>query len=319
MEHVACNLCGSKDTRVRFPDTIGGGESSPSADRFRCTSSGYGKHHTIVECNRCHLVYTNPRPSHSDLIKSYGAVEDSLYLQERAGRVLTFSRHLVPIEKITGPANGRKLLDVGCYTGIFLDIASQKGWEAWGVDPSQWAVVQARGRGLHVIEGTLASLDGVDGSFDVVTMWDVIEHVADPCGEMRSAWRLLRPGGLLVTHTMDIDSLFARVMGARWPWLMEMHIYFFSKKTLGAMLEKAGFRVLRIAPQGRYQTLEYLGTRITALFGPLIGRPIEWMIRLLGIGRCAVPINLGDLVTAYAIKPQSDAPGRGVGSGTRSP
>ncbi len=310
MEYVACNLCGSTDTRVRFPDTIGESGQAPNAERFQCTSSGYGKHRAIVECNRCRLVYSNPRPSQSELIKSYEAVEDSLYLQERAGRVLTFSRNLVPIEKITGPACGRKLLDVGCYTGIFLDIAARVGWEAWGVDPSRWAVAQARERGLNVIEGTLAALKGDDGSFDVVTMWDVIEHVADPLDELFCAWRLLRPGGLLVAHTMDIDSLFARIMGSRWPWLMEMHIYFFSRETLRAMLEKAGFRVLRVVPQGRYQTLGYLGTRITALFGSGVGRPIERLIRVLGLGRRAVSINLGDLVTAYAIKAESDLPAR---------
>ena len=59
---------------------------------------------------------------------------------------------------------------------------------------------------------------------------------------------------------------------------------------------------MRIEPQGRYQTLEYLGTRVTALFGSVVGRPVEWLISALRVGQITVPINLGDLVTAYALK-----------------
>jgi ubiquinone/menaquinone biosynthesis C-methylase UbiE len=132
-------------------------------------------------------------------------------------------------------------------------------------------------------------------------MWDVIEHVPDPFGEMQQAQRILKPGGLLVVHTMDIDSLFARVMSKRWPWLMEMHIYYFSRRTLKAMLEKAGFTVVRIEPQGRYLRLGYFATRIGG-FSPLLGRLLARAFRLLRVGELPVPLNFGDLVTAYAIK-----------------
>jgi 2-polyprenyl-3-methyl-5-hydroxy-6-metoxy-1,4-benzoquinol methylase len=300
--YIPCNLCASTESRVRYPSTIDDEDPPSGAEAFRCTSSGYGKHHTIVQCSQCGLVYTNPRPDAPDLLESYESVQDPLYLQEREGRVLTFSHHLVPLERMAQSLAGRRLLDVGCYTGVFLEIAAANGWDAWGIDPSHWAIERARSRGLHVVEGTLASASFSGEAFDVVTMWDVIEHVADPLGELRQAWRVLRPGGLLVVHTMDIDSLFAHLMGPRWPWLMEMHIYYFSRRTLQAMLEKAGFRLLRAEAQGRYQTLTYLATRVTALWGPALGRPLEALIRLLGLGPLTAPINLGDLITAYARK-----------------
>jgi SAM-dependent methyltransferase len=169
------------------------------------------------------------------------------------------------------------------------------------VEPSRWAVEQAREHGLRMIEGTLATSELPEGSWDVVTMWDVIEHVADPLGEMQQAQRLLKPGGLLVVHTMDIDSLFARVMGGRWPWLMEMHIYYFSRRTLKAMLEQAGLTVIRVEPQGRYLRLGYFATRIGG-FSPSLGRLLGRVFRLLHLSDVPVPLNFGDLVTAYAIK-----------------
>ena len=299
MEYVTCNLCGHDDTRVRFPSTLPEGTPPQNVEAFRCTSPGYGRHHTIVKCQNCGLIYTNPRFTGEEILDSYVAVEDPLYLEERDGRVLTFERHLRPLEKIKAPPG--QLVDVGAYTGVFVEIAAQHGWDAFGVEPSHWAVEQARERGLHMIEGTLANSGLADNSLDVVTMWDVIEHVPNPFGEMQQAERLLKPGGLLVVHTMDIDSGFARLMGGRWPWLMEMHIYYFSRRTLKHLLEKAGFTVIGIEPQGRYLRLGYFATRIGG-FSPLLGRLLSKVFRVLRVNEMPVPLNFGDLVTAYAVK-----------------
>jgi ubiquinone/menaquinone biosynthesis C-methylase UbiE len=247
------------------------------------------------------LVYTNPRLDEGSIRDTYEAVEDPLYVEERGGRELTFQSHLKPLERITGAPGGRSLLDVGCYTGVFVEIAARHGWDAWGMEPSRWAVEQAKARGLRVVQGTLDTAELPEAHFDVVTLWDVIEHVTDPRGALERVNRLLKPGGVVVVHTIDIDSLFARVLGARWPWLMEMHIYYFSRRTLRAMLEKCGFRVLDDRPQGRYLRLGYLANRVGALV-PLVGKPAEWVVTKLGLRGMAVPIDLGDLITAYAQK-----------------
>ena len=299
MEFVACNLCGSRQTRLRYPGTVAGDAPPGNVEAFRCTSPGYGRHHTIVQCETCGLVYTNPRLDGSQILDSYVAVEDPLYLEERDGRVLTFERHLRPLEQLHAPPG--KLVDVGAYTGVFVEIAAQHGWEAVGVEPSRWAVEQARARGLRMIEGTLATSGLADASIDVVTMWDVIEHLTDPLAEVQQAHRLLKPGGLLVVHTMDIDSAFARLMGGRWPWLMEMHVYYFSRRTLAALLAKAEFTVVRVAPQGRYLRLGYFATRIGG-FNPALGRLLGQVFGTLRLRQTPIPLNFGDLVTAYAIK-----------------
>jgi 2-polyprenyl-3-methyl-5-hydroxy-6-metoxy-1,4-benzoquinol methylase len=301
MEYVRCNLCGEDDTVVRFPCTIEGEGGGGKWSAFACTSSGYGRHHTIVQCRRCGLVYTNPRLDDHNILDTYEAVEDLLYVEERQGRVLTFEHHLRPLERLTGDPGQRYLLDVGCHIGVFVEIAAAHGWDAWGIDPSRWAVEQACSRGLQVVQGTLETAQLPPGEFDVVTMWDVIEHVTDPRATLEHAWRLLKPGGLLVVHTIDIESLFARSMEERWPWLMEMHITYFSQRTLRSMLELCGFQVLSDRPQGRYLRLGYLMNRVGALV-PLVGRPAEWLVTHLGLRGMAVPVNLGDLFTAYGRK-----------------
>jgi 2-polyprenyl-3-methyl-5-hydroxy-6-metoxy-1,4-benzoquinol methylase len=299
MEHVRCNLCGADDAIVRYPCTIRMPADPENWSAYACTHSGYGHHHTIVECARCGLVYSSPRFDNHDIVGTYEAVEDALYVEEREGRVLTFEHHLKPLEHLTGPPSARRLLDVGCHVGVFVEIADQHGWEAWGVDPSRWAVEQGRQRQLRLVQGTLESAQLPGGDFDVVTMWDTIEHLPDPAATLSRAHALMARDGLLVVHTIDIDSAFARLMGSRWPWLMEMHLFYFSRRTLRAMLAKCGFEVLSDRPQGRYLRLGYLANRVAAL-APVIGRPAEWLVTKLRLRSRAVHVNLGDLITVYA-------------------
>jgi 2-polyprenyl-3-methyl-5-hydroxy-6-metoxy-1,4-benzoquinol methylase len=306
-DDVRCNFCGAHDAVPLVPSTLSETQSeirsAGAYNAFACTSSGYGEHGLIVRCQHCGLVYAAPRPETREVLELYSAVQDPLYVAERAGRILTFEHHLKPMERFTGPAAGRRLLDVGAYTGVFVEISARHGWDAWGVEPSAWAVGEAQRDGLQMVLGTLENAKLPDASYAVVTMWDVIEHVADPFSTLRAAWHVLEPGGSLVVHTMDLDSPFAKFMGRRWPWFMEMHLYYFTRKTLRAMLEKAGFSVIWMGAQGRYLQAGYLTSRVTALFPPL-GRPLEWMVGKARLRDLPLRVNLGDLFTVYARKRQ---------------
>jgi len=297
MIEVTCNLCDRDSWKVRFPATIDSGDDL-NVDAFRCTSPGYGHHPQIVQCTHCGYVYANPRWSDEELLAAYTAVEDETYVSEREGRELTFRKHLQALQRITGAGNGRSLLDIGAYIGVFVEVAAQSGWDAWGVEPSDWAAAEAQRHGLNVICGTQYAPELTGKQFDVVTLWDVIEHVADPKAELARSRDLLKPGGILVLHTMDIDSPLARLMGSRWPWLMDMHLHYFSQKTMRAMLEDVGFEIIWSGAQGRYLRLGYLATRLAGL-SPMLGRAAQAVVRGLHLGKVAVPVNFGDLFTVY--------------------
>jgi 2-polyprenyl-3-methyl-5-hydroxy-6-metoxy-1,4-benzoquinol methylase len=300
--HTVCCLCGADNTTVIIPSTLDRIKHG-NWNAFACTSSGYGKHGPIVRCDSCGLVYADPRPESEEVLNIYEAVQDPLYVEERAGRILTFEHHLRPLEKITGPANGRRLLDVGAYTGVFVEIATRHGWDAWGIEPSTWAVEQAHNEGLQMMVGTLESNFLPDNSYDVITMWDVIEHVTNPKETLSAAWRVLRPGGYLVVHTMDLASPFAKLMGKKWPWFMEMHLYYFNRETMRKMLELVNFEVIWMGAQGRYLQTGYLASRVAALI-PLVGHPLECLITGLNLRKIPLRVNLGDLFTTYAKKPE---------------
>jgi 2-polyprenyl-3-methyl-5-hydroxy-6-metoxy-1,4-benzoquinol methylase len=303
MEHVKCNLCGADDCVVRFPSTMLQENGHPAdPEHFRCTTLSYGQHYRIVQCKQCGLVYTNPRRRPGDILQDYETVIDERYLAEREARIETFRRNIRPLEAMVPDRDGHRLLDVGAHVGVFVRVAQESGWDAWGLEPSRWAVEKGRTEGLNMIQGTLRDAELDAETFDAITMWDVVEHLLDPLEDLREIARLLKPGGVLCVHTIDIDSPFARLMGRRWPWLVEMHNYFFSPKTLGAMVAEAGLQVESWRVQGRYLHLGYLLSRLSGWSQPL-GRIAEGLSRRLHVDQSLVPVNFGDLFTLYARKP----------------
>lgn len=306
MEHVRCNLCGADDIVVRFPSTMPEGSANgrpADPEHFYCTTLSYGEHYRIVQCKRCGLVYTDPRRHPADIMNDYEAVVEPRYVDEREGRVLTFRRNIRPLEEMAPPLNGQRLLDVGAHVGIFVEVARQRGWDAWGLEPSKWAVEEGRRHGLNMIQGTLCSAELDSESFDVITMWDVAEHLPGPSADLKEGARLLKPGGILCIHSMNIESPFARLMGKHWPWLVEMHLFYYSPQTLSALVEQANLQTESWRVQGRYLHLGYLLSRLSG-WVPWLGRLAEKVAQTLHIDRWVIPVNFGDLFTLYARKPE---------------
>jgi SAM-dependent methyltransferase len=210
----------------------------------------------IVQCGACGLVYVGEDPAAIDFRALYdesyytggqnGAFAD--YVGQAAGRRAAARRRLWTLRRLK--ARGR-LLDVGCAAGFFLAEAARH-FDVRGVEPSTFAATFAREKlSLDVFNGTLhdAALPGA--SFDLITLWDVIEHVPDPAALLLEIRRLLAPGGRVVLTTGDIGSDYAKSRGAHWhlltpPW----HLYFFSRATLATLVGRAGLDVENIAARG---------------------------------------------------------------------
>jgi hypothetical protein len=133
-------------------------------------------------------------------------------------------------------------------------------------------------------------------------MWDVIEHLDNPRAELEKSIAKLKPGGLIAVHTMNVESLTARLMGSRWPWLMEMHVQFFGKRSLSRLMTDVGFNILEVRTEGRYLRMGYFASRLKGFNRPL-GQLAHWIVDKFGLEAVAVPINFGDLFTVYAIRP----------------
>jgi dolichol-phosphate mannosyltransferase len=298
MESVRCNLCQSKSYLVLYAGDAHR-KVPPDAQTFRCTSEGHGDFTNIVRCRDCGLIYENPREKETAIESQYTQVEDPVYERETGGRIRTFSRLLDRLESFSAPG---RLVDIGCYTGVFLDLARRRGWQGLGIEPSQWAARKAQEKGLEVINAPFRKTDLMAETYDAVTLWDVIEHLHDPLGELRAVHRILRPGGLLGMSTMDADSLFARLTGRRWPWYMRMHFYYFTRDSMARLLRSAGFELLAIERHKRVVSLRYFvekGAGLVPGFARL-GRALA-----APFGRFYVTIDLGDIMNIFAAR--SDA------------
>jgi 2-polyprenyl-3-methyl-5-hydroxy-6-metoxy-1,4-benzoquinol methylase len=144
-------------------------------------------------------------------------------------------------------------LDIGCGAGGFLELAKREGWEAFGVDPSDIAVNFARGKGLNVICGTLQTAGYAPGSFDVVTMWDVLEHLADPRRAIEEAHAVLKIGGFLVVRVPNTDFQLLKALmlervfrGQPISLQGNLHLNHFSPASLRRLLTSSGFEVRRV-------------------------------------------------------------------------
>jgi len=197
----------------------------------------------------------------------------------------------------------KRLLEIGCGTGCFLDEARRAGWECEGVEVSEYAAERARLRGLNVLCRPIEELALPNEAFDAVVLWDVIEHVRDPAGVIGLAGAALRGGGILALSTGDLTSLCARFCGPSWHLFnLPEHLFFFSPRSLELLLTQAGCRVRQITREVNWVPASYVAERLAK---PLGLRPPS---RLIG-ANWIVPATLFDVVGVYATRALQDNQG----------
>jgi len=256
-QHVPCNLCGS-EARQPF-----------------CPENG----RNLMQCQNCGLIYVSPRVDANELYALYGetyfhndesgVVGYTNYLADEANIRKTARRRMKHLERFVQPG---KMLDIGCAVGFFLDEAHQRGWQVQGLDVSAYAVQYVKERfGFDAQHGSFTDLAISPGTLDLITLWDVIEHVPDPKAYVQKAAALLRPGGIIALATPDVESLPAKLTGKRWVGykLSEEHLYYFSINTLKRMLTEAGFEILDVRHVGKYVTTRLFLDRLGMYLPPL--------------------------------------------------
>jgi len=173
----------------------------------------------------------------------------------------TFSDRLKKIERKFGKG---KLLDVGCALGDSLLEARRLGWkETEGLEVSEYAYRFAKKRRLKVTRGHLRQDTFDSNTFDIVTYQDVIEHIADPVGELKKVFRILKPGGIIYIVTPDIGGFWARLLGPMWYHYKPIeHVSYFSQKTIRKALNLTGFINLETYETYHVLSLEYIINRM---------------------------------------------------------
>ena len=225
----ACRICSSEGLQPRF-----------IKDGFR-----------IEKCMNCGLMQVTNPPAPSEI----GSYYENGFFDEHYSKLQTdpkrlayeyekFNFRLKEIEKRT-TGKGR-ILDVGCSFGFFLDVARKRGWKVYGVEISEYASNHAkRNLGLNVVNKDLIGARFDTGFFDIVTLWNVLEHLHDPVELMNEVYRILKEKGIVVLTTGDIESPLARLKRGRWRMLIPpIHLSHFSPSTINYLLDPSGLDLI---------------------------------------------------------------------------
>lgn len=293
-----CPLCGGTAALYSAGTTSAAAYFS-APPQYAIAAGERGQRLAIYRCTKCGHGFSPADVSPTVLAKWYEqAPPDMWFVVEASARRRTARRVLQYLGNLISPPG--KLLDVGAGAGFFLEEARRGGWEITGLEPSTWGREYAREElSISTMQAggfeALATLPAA--SFQVVTAFDVIEHVLDPAALVAACVRALKPGGIVVLTTPKFDSWLARLLGRWWYCIFPAHLHYFSTKSLTRLLEQHGFMVERVRTHRRYLGWRYFLARLAWLFG---GQPLVRHGSRLSVGM--LPLNFGDEFEVYARK-----------------
>lgn len=307
LEETRCPMCGARrwSPVLEAPET-----GDPGGPRY-----------AVVSCEACGLWFTNPRPAESAMGRFYRddypphqarhARPDKVRVPGWWARTSARLRRRCPDRRWLAPHGRMRLLDVGCGSGVFLERMHQQGWDVTGLDVSEKMVRRIREElGLRALAGTLPHAELAPEGYDVVTLWQTLEHVHRPLETLGQVRGLLVPGGRLIVSVPNAASAPAAWFGPAWNGLeLPRHLVHFSPATLREMLGRAGFEPgpvrmvrhaswLRISARiAREQGLARPWHRLLA-FRP-VGQALEWCSLLRARSAC---------ITVTATTPSTGSP-----------
>jgi SAM-dependent methyltransferase len=265
---TSCNFCEGTSSRSHFPE--------------------YG----IVKCENCGLIFFP--------LRQLQAAPEELYRKEYfqggeysdygSDKAIFQKNFTARVRELSSRGKGGKLLEIGCAYGFFLQLAGEH-FQAKGIDISSDAAKYAKDTlGLNAEAGNFLDLPDEVAAYDVICMWDTIEHLAAPMDYLKKAAIWLKPGGSLILTTGDIHSLLARARGSKWRQIHPpTHLYYFDQKTITRALGTAGLKVVSIKYPGQYRSFRSMMYEIFSLRLPKF--KIIYQVFTLG-GKLDFPIYL---------------------------
>jgi 2-polyprenyl-3-methyl-5-hydroxy-6-metoxy-1,4-benzoquinol methylase len=235
---IPCQLCGCRQSALFYEE----------------------KGMTFRRCSDCGVIFLNPRAAEDEYLALYKAIDDNALAFDGPGkasltRIKGFRRGIGIIERLKP---GGKLLDVGCGDGRFLEMISQQGaHDLYGLELSHVAARSvSRFLGIDVRPCTLKEAGYPDNFFDVVVMWDVLEHVYDSVKELAEVRRVLKDDGLFMARIPNLtyfrikQILAGRFLKSRGRTIYHggRHLTYLNAKTAYLLMEKSGFNVISLQP-----------------------------------------------------------------------
>ncbi|HEY7212707.1 MAG TPA: class I SAM-dependent methyltransferase [Bryobacteraceae bacterium] len=291
---TSCAICGTEGNATQlYPANFSSEDFRPEV--FSARRLPDRVHYRIVRCNQCGLVRSDPVADPAMIAELYQRSTFD-YGDELQNLAITYSTYL---KRLDPYAVGRgELLEIGCGNGFFLQQARLCGYESIrGVEPSAAAIQSApediRSR---IVRSTMRPGLFANESFDVICLFQVLDHIFDPAALLRTCREILKPGGLILCLNHNAEALSARIMKSRSPIIDIEHTYLYDPKTIAELLSQAGFEVKETGSVRNRYSLGYLIHLV-----PLPNRLKQRLLKTItttAIGRVSFWVPLGNL---YAI------------------
>ncbi|HBB68199.1 MAG: hypothetical protein A2X28_11325 [Elusimicrobia bacterium GWA2_56_46] len=286
-----CAICGAEGNAAElYPANFDMGAFNPAVFSARRVPDRI--HYRIVKCAACGLVRSDPAVDPETLASLYS--QSTLdYASEIQNLKATYGRYLARAAKYRGQKEA--LLEIGCGSGFFLEEALAQGYSGvYGVEPSVAAVEKAcpavrPGISVGVMRRGLFG----EEQFDIVCMFQALDHMSDPGALLEECRRILRPGGVVLTLNHNIDAFSARILGERSPIIDIEHTFLYGPRTLTRVFESRGFLVRETGAVFNRYSLNYLARLLPS--PPALKLALSRSFDAAGIGGCPVSVPLGNM------------------------
>ena len=202
----------------------------------------------LVKCKDCSFIFMQKKPTLGELEAHYSKYS---YERKTCPSPVTLKRYNKLLDEFEPYRNSNRLLDVGCGRGWFLEEAKNRGWEVFGTEFSKTAISLCESKGIQMTPGMLNAKSFQTKDFDVITSFEVIEHLNNPNEEVREIYHLLREGGLFYCTTPNFNSLIRYYLKTNYNVIQyPEHLTYFTKKTLRSLAKKNGFKCLKFLSTG---------------------------------------------------------------------
>jgi 2-polyprenyl-3-methyl-5-hydroxy-6-metoxy-1,4-benzoquinol methylase len=206
---------------------------------------GYEKDY-LVRCNSCHFVFCKRKPTLGELKAHY-----ELYLRNELLSEITSKRYEELLDKFEVYRKTNNIIDVGCGDGLFLEAAKKRKWNVFGTEFTEEALKICEKKGIKMTSSPLDSTAYQADFFDVVTSFEVIEHINTPLSEIESFKTILRKGGLLYITTPNFNSISRDIKKGKWSVIeYPEHLSYYTKETLTLLVKQFGFKSIVVTATG---------------------------------------------------------------------
>ena len=205
----------------------------------------YMDHH-LSQCKKCGFVFAKKIPSDKELEEHYKGYGRNDYLSP-----ITIKRYNELLNTFEEFRKTNKILDVGCGIGYFLEVAKERGWDVYGTEYTNEAIQICSSKGINMQKGILSSRNYQNEEFDIITSFEVIEHINNPIDELTNFYKLLRKGGLVYLTTPNFNSLLRYRLKSEYNVICyPEHLSYYTPKTLKKLFTSVSFKTKKIESTG---------------------------------------------------------------------